>query len=60
MVWDLVFEIELAEPAIRQVKLNVLGEPALRADAVAVAHDEHTDHELGIDRGASDVAVVRL
>jgi len=42
------------------VKLNFLGQPALRADAVAVAHDEHTDHQLGIDRRASDVAVVRL
>jgi hypothetical protein len=24
------------------------------------AHDEHPDHELGIDRGASDIAVVGL
>src|SRR3990170_6345788 len=59
-MWDLVFEIELAEPAICQVKLNFLGEPALGADAIAVAHDEHTDHEFRIDRGASDVAVVGL
>jgi hypothetical protein len=42
------------------VQLNFLGEPALRADAAAVAHDEHADHELRIDRGASDVAVVGL
>ena len=42
------------------MQLNFLGEPALRADAVAVADDEHADHQLGIDRGASDVAVVGL
>src|SRR5665648_741344 len=57
---DLVFKIELAEPAVREVKLNFLGEPALRAYAAAVANDEHADHELRIDRGASDVAVVGL
>src|SRR5665648_658399 len=56
----LVFKIELAEPAVREVKLNFLGEPALRAYAAAVANDEHADHELRIDRGASDVAVVGL
>jgi hypothetical protein len=42
------------------MKLNFFAEPALRADAAAVTHNEHTDHELGIDRGASDVAVVGL
>jgi hypothetical protein len=57
---DLILEIELAEPAIREVQLDFLGEPALRADAAAVAHDEHADHKLGIDRRASDVAVERL
>ena len=57
---DLVFEIELTEPAIRQVQLNFLGEPALRSDAAAVADNEHANHELGINRRASDVAVVGL
>jgi hypothetical protein len=60
MVRDLVLEIEPTEPPICEVKLNFLGEPALRADAVAVAHDEHTDHELRIDRGTPDLAVVGL
>jgi len=59
-MWDLVFETELAEPAIREVKLNFLGQPALKADAIAVAQDKHADHEFGIDRGASDLAVVGL
>lgn len=35
------------EPPVCEVKLDVLGQPALRADAVAVAQDEHADHELG-------------
>ena len=60
MVRDPVFDIELAEPPVGQVKLDFLGEPALGADAIAVADDEHPDHELRIDRGAADVAVMRL
>ena len=57
---NLVVEVELAEPPIRQMQLDFLAEPALRADAVAVADDEHPDHQLGIDRRTADVAVVGL
>ena len=57
---DLVFEIELTKPAIREVQLDFLAEPALRADAAAVADNKHSDHELRIDRRTSDLAVVGL
>jgi hypothetical protein len=60
VVRDLVVQIELAKPSIGQMQLDFLGELALRADAVAVADDEHPDHQLGIDRRTADVAVMGL
>ena len=35
-----------------------LAEPPLRADAHAVANDQHPDHQLGIDRRSTRLAVV--
>ena len=58
MVRNRLVDIELAEPAVGEVQLDRLAEAPLVADAVAIAHDEHPDHELGVDRGAADVAVV--
>ena len=57
---NLVVEVELAEPPVGQMQLDFLAQLALRADAVAVADDEHPDHQLGIDRRAADVAVMGL
>ncbi len=53
-----VVEVEPAEPAERQPILDLLAQPPLRADAVAVADDEHADEQLGIDRRPAGVAVV--
>ena len=41
---------EAAEPAIRQVKVDLLAQAPLGADAEAVSDDEHPDHQFGIDR----------
>jgi hypothetical protein len=60
VVRNLVLQIELAEPAVRQVQLDFLTQLALRTDAVTVADDENPDHQLGVDRRAADVAVVGL
>ena len=43
----------------REVELDLTTEPALGADRVAVADQEHPDHQLGIDRGTSRVTVER-
>lgn len=43
-------EPETAEPAICQVKVDLLAQPSLGADAEAVSDDEHPDHQFGIDR----------
>src|SRR4029450_12684293 len=59
MIGNLVIEIEPAEPPISQVQLNLLAQPPLEADAVAVANDQHPDHELRIDRRSTDVAIER-
>ncbi len=52
-----VLQAEPAEPPVGQVQFNLLAQPALRADAEAVSHDQHPDHQLGVDRGPADRAV---
>jgi hypothetical protein len=38
--------------------MQLVAQPALGADAEAVANDQHADHQLGIDGGPANVAVV--
>jgi hypothetical protein len=59
MIRDLVVEIEAAEPAIGEVQFEFLAQLALGTDPIAVADDEHSYHQLGIDRGPTDLAVER-
>ena len=58
VVGHCVFEAQAAEPPIGQVQLHLLAQTPLGADAVAVAHDEHAQHQLGVDRRTPGVAVV--
>src|ERR1700740_489982 len=60
MVWDLPIQAEPTKPAIREIKMNLLAQPALRPYSHAIADDQHADHQLRVDRGATGVAVVRL
>lgn len=53
MVRHPAIESEPAEPAVREVEVNLVAEPALGADVEAVADDQHPDHQLGIDRRAA-------
>jgi hypothetical protein len=48
-----------AEPTIREVEMNLFAQAALGANAEAVAHDQHTDHEFRVDRRPARVTVVR-
>jgi hypothetical protein len=41
------------------MKFDLLAQPPLEADAIAVANNEHSDHQLRVDRGPADVAVER-
>ena len=60
MMWDFVVEIEPAEPSVRQMKVNFLGQLALRAQAVSVPDNQHPDHQFRIDRWPAYLAVVRI
>jgi len=59
-VRDLVVEIEPAEPAVRQMQFNFLGQLALRPQTVAVPNNQHPDHQLRVDRWPADLAVMRI
>ncbi len=52
-------DLQLAEPAVRQVQLDLLAQQSIRADPQAVTDQHHADHQLRIDRRPSRVAVVR-
>src|SRR5215813_13466125 len=59
MMWDLVVEIELAEPPVGKVQPDFLAQTAFVSDAVAAPDNQHPDHELWIDRWTADLAVKR-
>ena len=52
-------EPKATEPAIGQIEVDLVAQPTLRANAEAVADDQHAPHQLGIDRRATRLAVVR-
>jgi hypothetical protein len=39
------------------LQLNLLAKPPFEANAVAVANDQHPNHELGINRRPANIAV---
>jgi hypothetical protein len=57
VVRNLVVKIEPAEPPVGKVQFDLLAQLPLETYAVAVAHNQHSDHEFGVDRGTADVAV---
>jgi hypothetical protein len=59
VIGHLIVEIEPAKPSVRKVKLKLFAQPPLGADAVAIADDQHPDHQLGINRRPTNVAIER-
>ena len=59
MVGNLVIELEAAEPTITKMEFDLFAQLPFKADSIAVADNEHPDHQLRIDRGTPDVAVER-
>src|SRR5450432_4052313 len=57
MVGNVAVETQAAKPSVGQIEVNFLTQPPLGANAEAVVDDQHPDHQLRIDRGASDIAV---
>ena len=58
MVGNLAVQPQPAEPAVGQAEVDLLAQPPVRADAEAIADNQHPDHQLRIDRGSSYLAVV--
>src|SRR3974390_1843007 len=59
MIRHCPIEAEPAEPAISQVEGSLFPEATLRSDAQDRADQQHPDHQLRVDRGASDAAIER-
>src|ERR1700692_292977 len=59
MVRHAAVEPKPTEPAICQIEMNLLAQAPLGPDAEAIAHDQHPDHQFGIDRWPSRRAVAR-
>jgi hypothetical protein len=61
VIGNLAIQTESAEPSsLRQIQMNLLAEPPLGPDAHAVADDQHSDHQLRVNRGPSNLTVKGL
>jgi hypothetical protein len=58
MIGDVTIKPQATEPPIGEIEVDLLAHPPLRANAEAVADDQHAYHQLGIDRGPSHIAVI--
>jgi hypothetical protein len=54
---DFIFKAQPAEPAIRQVQMGFFAQPPLGPNTVAIAHYQHADHQLRINRRTPNWAV---
>src|SRR5262249_32958213 len=52
-----VVQIEAAKPAVSEMQFDLLAQSPLEADAIAVAHDQHPNHEFRVDRGPTNLAI---
>src|ERR1700722_7050068 len=57
VVRHLAIEAEPTEPTISEVQVNLFAQPPFRANAVAVANQQHPDQQFGINRRSAGRAV---
>jgi len=57
VIRHMAVQTEPTKPAIGQIEMHLFAQPPLRANAEAVADDQHPNHQLGIDRGATSCAI---
>lgn len=57
VIRDPVGQIVAAKPATGEVPMHLFAQTPFQADATEIAHQEHPDQQLGIDRRAARVAV---
>jgi hypothetical protein len=60
VIRDGAFQPKPEKPAIGEVQMHLLAQATFGPDAEAVADDQHPDHQLRVDRGATRVAVKGL
>jgi hypothetical protein len=60
VVWHVAIETQSAKPAIPEVQVNLFAQPSFRADAKAIAHDQHSDQQFRIDSQQSFLPRSRL
>ena len=58
MIGNRAVQPQPAEPTVGQIEVDIVAQPPLRADPEAIADNQHPDHQLGIDRRATRLAVV--
>jgi len=58
MIGNVAVKAQATKPAVSQIEVDLFAQPTLRANAEAVAGDQHPHHQFGIDRGPSHVAIV--
>src|SRR5262245_15691411 len=56
---ELTNHARLKKPAISQVQMHFLTQPPFGSNTKAIAHDQHPDEQLRIDRGAAHSAADR-
>jgi hypothetical protein len=49
MIRDRAFEPQSTKPSIRQIEMRLVAQAPLGSQAVAVADQQHPQHQLGID-----------
>ena len=59
MIGNRILKPEATEPPVSQIKLYLLTQPTVGADRIAVADQQHPDHQFGINRRAARMAVKR-
>src|SRR3982751_6961623 len=58
MVGNSTGQPEATKPAVGQIEMYLPAQPPLRADAIGIAEQEHTQQQFGIDRRTTGVAVM--
>src|SRR3569832_1062384 len=52
-----ILQAQATEPAVGQIELDFFAQAPLGTNAIAVADDEHADHQLRVVRGPASSAV---
>src|SRR3569833_1039361 len=52
-----ILQAQATEPAVGQIELDYFAQAPLGTNAIAVADDEHADHQLRVARGPASSAV---